>query len=106
MRRAIAIAFLTLTACGTAAPESASCDVQQNGSHSCIEYSGADLEAWQKACGTAKGTWSPAACTRAHAVGGCRLPPENGISATEWFYAPLTQAQVQQSCSTNDFVNP
>ncbi len=98
-RFAVAVA-LSAIACGPPITES-SCNQSNAGLRVCIDTQGPNSgdPNEMRSCMSQGGTWSPALCEHAAAVGGCRRVVGTQTT-TIWYYPPADAPTVQRLCAT------
>jgi hypothetical protein len=95
---------IVLAGCGGSGGSSGNCSSVQGSctqATGCAEYGGfPSVATAQEACTRSGGTFSGNACSRASAVGGCRLLV-GGACTTTWYYASssATEDIVRQACA-------
>jgi hypothetical protein len=63
----------------------------------CTDYAGIEPELVEPSC-TSTGTWSDEPCPSAGTIGGCQAENLSRGCAVTWYYAPATEADLDQFC--------
>ena len=74
------------------------CDINSAGTQTCLEY-GTDYTASRAAgCAVLSGSYSAGPCDHASSSGGCKRVFGSGGTETDYYYPPITVADVQVQC--------
>jgi hypothetical protein len=83
------------------------CDVDNMGTHTCIDYLQGYTGSTPQGCAVLKGSYSATgSCSHANNVGGCK---QDVGKQTIWYYSPITEEDVRVTCANNPdatFVSP